>query len=129
MMKKWAQQIETQRRRYREPRHGHGHGGGSIGGKSQTDFTFLQNQSFENPYKEDDVDDDEAETLVGSGQPSWAGSTQYVPHDSFSKSRNGSSSSLRSRSTTGPSDGPPPPLSSAASARAPPPRFPPGTMP
>ncbi|KAI6817885.1 hypothetical protein KC340_g14529 [Hortaea werneckii] len=144
MMKKWAQQIETQRRRYRETRPGHGHGAGSIGGNagsrssdgsrhgggtSQTEFTFLQNQSFENPYKEDDVDDDEAETLVGSGQPSWAGSTQYVPHDSFSKSRNGSSSSLRSRSTTGTSDGPPPPLSSAASARAPPPRFPPGTMP
>lgn len=138
MMKRWAQQLESQRRRYRDSRHG-GHMNGGVpgartsdgsrhgGGTSQTEFSFLQNQpALENPYKEGEEEDDEAETLVGSGQPSWAGSTQYINHDSFSQSRNGSSTSLRSRSATGDSGGPTPTPSLAASARAPPPRFPSG---
>ena len=133
-MKKWAQQVEAQRRRYRESRHGSGTGSrnsnGSRIGTSVTEFTYMQNQpALENPYAQaaDEEDEDEVETLVGSGQPSWVGGGYPAAND-FAKSRNGSSSSLRSRSTTGESGGPIPTSTSAASARAPAPRFPQGSL-
>lgn len=80
---------------------------------SETQFTFLKGTQMENPYAEADVDDDD-ETLTG-GQ------------SEFSMSRNASSTSLRSRSTTGGSGGP-----SMQPTNGRPPRFPmpePGSLP
>ena len=60
MMKKWAQQIEAQRRRYRERTRNSD--GSRAGGTSQTEFEFMLNQpTLENPYAlpgEDDEEDD-----------------------------------------------------------------------
>jgi cell division control protein 24 len=101
-MKKWAQQIEAQRRRYRERTRNSD--GSRAGGTSQTEFEFMRNQpNLENPYArpgEDDEEDD-SETLVGSNAPSWVGPGQPYGngHSDFSQSRNASSTSLRSRST------------------------------
>ncbi|EMC98223.1 hypothetical protein BAUCODRAFT_54700, partial [Baudoinia panamericana UAMH 10762] len=126
-MKKWAQQIEAQRRRFR----------GDGGGTSATEFVYMQSQpAIENPYarmaREEEEDeeeeegqgerDDDVETLVASRAGSWetGGATM------FSQSRNGSQSSLRSRSTTGESA-----MSASGSmqqGRAPPPRFAPGSL-
>jgi cell division control protein 24 len=128
-MKKWAQQIEAQRRRYRERTRNSD--GSRAGGTSQTEFEFMRNQpNLENPYArpgEDDEEDD-LETLVGSNAPSWVGPGQPYGngHSDFSQSRNASSTSLRSRSTTSESNGPPP--SAAAQSRAQPPRMPSGTF-
>ncbi|CAK1364681.1 Rho guanine nucleotide exchange factor scd1 [Cercospora beticola] len=124
-LRKWAQQIEVQRRRYRERASTTRNSDSSTrGGTSATEFTFMQNQALENPYKEaidEDDDEDDAETAVGSGH--WSGSGGYP--SGLSQSRNGSSSSLRSRSTTGESS-----VSnlSGSTARVPPPRLPSGTM-
>lgn len=129
MMKKWAQQIEAQRRRYRERTRNSD--GSRAGGTSQTEFEFMRNQpNLENPYArpgEDDEEDD-SETLVGSSAPSWVGPGQPYSngYSDFSQSRNASSTSLRSRSTTSESTGPPP--SAAAQSRAQPPRMPSGSF-
>jgi cell division control protein 24 len=129
MMKKWAQQIESQRRRYRERMRNSD--GSRTGGTSQTEFEFMRNQpTLENPYARpgEEDEEDESETLVSSGGPSWSSSSQAYPNgqSEFSQSRNASTSSLRSRSTTSESTGPPP--SAAAQSRAPPPRMPPGAF-
>lgn len=125
-MKKWAQQIEAQRRRYRERTRNSD--GSRAGGTSQTEFEFMRNHNLENPYARtgEDEEEDDGETLVGSGAPSWVGPSQPYPSGDFSQSRNASSSSLRSRSTTSESAGPPP--SAAAQSRAQPPRMPPGAF-
>ncbi|KAK3094281.1 Guanine nucleotide exchange factor for Cdc42p, partial [Teratosphaeriaceae sp. CCFEE 6253] len=93
---------------------------------------------MENPYREEDLDEDEddeadgAETLVGSGNPSWVG--PYPGKSDFApQSRNASSTSLRSRSTTGDSGGaglptPTPSSMSMGAGRAPPPRFAQGAL-
>lgn len=110
-MKKWTLQIETQRRRYRE-RQRASDGSTRPSGTSATEFTYLQNHAtLENPYKEDDDDEDDVET-PGSNQAYPV----YPSNSEFSASRNGSSTSLRSRSTTGESG-------SVGSSRAGPPRF------
>ncbi|KAK5735096.1 Guanine nucleotide exchange factor for Cdc42p [Elasticomyces elasticus] len=134
LMKKWAQQIEMQRRRYRESRSARNSDGSRTGGTSVTEFMHMKGLgAMENPYAEDmEEDDDEAETLVGSGQPSWIGGypASAIARD-ISQSRNGSSTSLRSRSTTSNSDGnglPTPTPLSAVSGRAPAPRFPQGAL-
>ena len=50
MMKRWAQQIESQRRGYRE-KGGRNSDGSRNGGTSVTEFSFMQNQpALENPY-------------------------------------------------------------------------------
>ena len=131
-MKRWAQQIESQRRRYRE--RSRNSDGSRNGGTSQTEFTFMQNQpALENPYaqqaeEDEDEDDDEVETLVGSGAPSWGSAVGYPSNKEFGQSRNASSSSLRSRSTTGDSGGggPGPPTHAG---RQQPPRFAQGSLP
>lgn len=133
-LRKWANQIETQRRKYRESSsHSHSHARHSDSNRSQTsgtsnnEFVYLQNQPPpENPYKdtieEDDDDDEDAETLAGSAS-SWSlvnsAAGNGYPHD-----RNGSSASLRSRSTTGESTQA---SMSSGSTRAPP-RFAPGSF-
>ncbi|KXL45960.1 hypothetical protein M433DRAFT_66417 [Acidomyces richmondensis BFW] len=115
-MKKWAHQIESQRRRYGPSR------ARQSGGTSANEFIYMQNQgALENPYAQQVEDDeDEVDTLVASDAPSWSG-FGYSQRE-FSQSRNGSSSSLRSRSTTGDSAGQ---IESGlvTSSRAPPPRF------
>lgn len=127
-MKKWAMQIESQRKRYRERTRNSD--GSRTGGTSQTEFEFMRNQpALENPYARhgEDEEEDDSETLVGSGAPSWGSQQSYNANGSeFSKSRNASQSSLRSRSTTSESGGPPP--SAAAQSRAMPPRLPPGSL-
>jgi cell division control protein 24 len=124
MMRKWTQQIEAQRRKFREG--SRNSQGSRTGGTSETQFEFMRNQpTLENPYAAsigEEEDEEDAETLVGSGQPSWASQAPgFSGRSNFSQSRNASQSSLRSRSTTGDSGGPPP--SAAAQSRAPPPRF------
>jgi cell division control protein 24 len=110
LMKKWASQVDVQRRSWKEKARG-----SNKFGTSETEFTFMQNQgALENPYRyeDDGEDDDDVETVAG-----------YPPSSEFSAgSRTGSRSSLRSRSTTG--DSGPPPAQSAG--RVPPPRFPMG---
>ena len=104
-MKKWAIQIEAQRRKYRnrdartsggsQTRTGYGSGGPA--GTSVTEFEYMRGMpAMENPYAgmlEEEEEDDDVDTLVGPGH---AG-----PYSGFEQSRNGSSTSLRSRSTTG----------------------------
>jgi hypothetical protein len=72
-MKKWAQQIEAQRRRYRERTRNSD--GSRAGGTSQTEFEFMRNQpNLENPYarpgEEDEEDDSEAMHPAGLDQAS-----------------------------------------------------------
>ena len=112
LMKKWATQVNQQRKIWKEKARG---SEGKSFGTSETEFTFMQNQgALENPYRydEDADDDDEVSTLYGK---------PLVSEFSMG-SRNGSRSSLRSRSTTGDSG-----QSTAQPApRVPPPRFPMG---
>lgn len=87
-------------------------------GTSTTEFTFLQGQPApDNPYRQED--DEEEDAAHAAPFPA------YSPHSEFPASRNGSSTSLRSRSTTGES-GPP---SAGISGRMPPPRLPAGSIP
>lgn len=125
MLKKWAQQIETQRRKYRERTSAlrNSDGAKSAGGVSATEFSFMKNQRLpENPYKEvledDDDEDDGTDTITNNSY----GRANGLPHSSFTQSRNGSSSSLRSRSTTAES------AQSQAGRIPPPPRLPSGAM-
>lgn len=98
-MKKWSQQIESQRRRYRE--RVRNSDGSRAGGTSVTEFSYMQSQSgLVNPYSDMGDEEDDADTLVGSGGASWQGYPNKIGSD-FTESRNGSSTSLRSRSTTG----------------------------
>ncbi|KAI5210268.1 hypothetical protein AUEXF2481DRAFT_25014 [Aureobasidium subglaciale EXF-2481] len=89
------------------------------GGTSTTDFTYIQQnqEDLVNPYKEADDDDEEGTVVPQSPFPA------YAPHSSFESStmssRNASTTSLRSRSTTGESG---PPMS--LGGRMPPPRLP-----
>ena len=105
-MKRWAQQIEAQRRKYRDKltrtsdgSQRTGYGSGGIGGTSVTEFEYMRGMPvMENPYarmmEEEEEEEDDVETLVAGGQGPQ-------PYGGFEQSRNGSSSSLHSRSTTG----------------------------
>ncbi|CAK4034767.1 Rho guanine nucleotide exchange factor scd1 [Lecanosticta acicola] len=118
-LRKWAQQIDVQRRRYRERVSAARQSEGArTGGTSATEFTYMQNQpALENPYQEEDEEDD-LDTITG-----WSGSSSGYPlSGGFSQSRNGSSSSLRSRSTTSES------TQSVHSVRQQPPRLPSGSI-
>ncbi|KAK3711119.1 Guanine nucleotide exchange factor for Cdc42p [Vermiconidia calcicola] len=125
MMRKWTQQVETQRRRYRDrsgrasdaPSHRSGDGSGQT---SATEFVFMKGKELDNPYagygqEEEDEEEDDVNTLAASQ------SATYPYNSSFEQSRNGSSTSLRSRSTTGESG------ITAVSGRQAAPRLPPGT--
>ncbi|KAK5111378.1 hypothetical protein LTR62_005219 [Meristemomyces frigidus] len=127
-LSKWAAQIDLQRKRYRE-KSGRDSGGRGSGGTSATQFAFMRDLAgkVENPYaalaaeEEEEEEEEDGEEAVGYAAPSH----QYPGVDSFANSRNASSSSLRSRSTTGDSAGGPIP---GISGRAPAPRFPPGAL-
>ncbi|SMR48503.1 unnamed protein product [Zymoseptoria tritici ST99CH_1A5] len=118
-LKKWASSIETQRRRYHD----------RISGTSRTvpEFSYMANQGeLQNPYAQegeddDDDEDDDVDTALARSHTGWSGQTY------FSQSRNGSSSSLRSRSTTGESSAQGP--ASASTGRAPALRMPHSSMP
>lgn len=98
IMRKWSKQVDVQRKLFGEsskvPRQT---------GTSETEFTYLKNQGtmMENPYREEDLDEDEVE------QESQRQGLNYGVQSEFSMSRNASSTSLRARSATGGS-GPPP---------------------
>ncbi|KAF2753965.1 hypothetical protein EJ05DRAFT_444058 [Pseudovirgaria hyperparasitica] len=108
-MKKWAAQVDKQRRLWRDyarnsnPR-------AVPAAISATEFTYMRDHQMENPYQQNDDDDDDEDEEPESS----------FPQSEYSMSRNGSSTSLRSRSTTGESG---PPMGSA-DPRLPPARFP-----
>lgn len=105
-MKKWAAQVDTQRRIWRDAARVSNQNRQTS--TSATEFTYMQNQgSLVNPYAEDD-DPDDGDFDEGTSTPNQ--SYGYM-------STNGSNSSLRSRSGTGDSIFP-------GSSRQPPPRFP-----
>ncbi|KAF1950932.1 hypothetical protein CC80DRAFT_220235 [Byssothecium circinans] len=107
MMKKWATQVDTQRRAWQD--HARSSSGTTQSKPSDTQFTYMRDQALENPYQEDDDDDDgdEVDTVV----PGY-------PQDSYGMRQN-SGITPRSRSATGESANDP-------DSRVPPPRFPMG---
>lgn len=99
-MKKWAMQVDAQRRAFRDQ--ARSSASTSQSRPSDTQFTYMHDQQLENPYAEnDDDDDDEDIDTVVPGYPPTS-----------------SSASIRSRSTTG--------ESANEADRVPPPRFPMG---
>ncbi|KAB8337187.1 hypothetical protein FH972_021490 [Carpinus fangiana] len=81
VMTKWRDQVECQRRVCQESLRNT-----LPSNTSETEFTYLRGQAqLENPYADEAGEEDE----------------EYVDGSGFSISRNGSSTSLRSRSTTG----------------------------
>ncbi|KAF2024830.1 hypothetical protein EK21DRAFT_77845 [Setomelanomma holmii] len=106
-MKKWATQVDTQRRVWKD--HARSSASTTHSKPSDTQFAYMQGQVLENPYAEadDDDGDDDVDTV-----------TSGYPKDSYRAAHNSSSASMRSRSTTGDS-GPP-----TDDPRQPPPRFP-----
>lgn len=108
-MKKWSTAVDAQRKHCTADRE-------QFASADVTDFTWTRDQAvpMQNPYAQpEDDDDDELPP----------NSTIYPGQSSFESSRNASSTSLRSRSTTGEST-----QSLAVTARAPPPRFPMGAQ-
>lgn len=101
-MKKWAAQVDAQRRLNKEVTSTSS--GSKSSGTSETEFTYFRGVQMENPYRTEDYDDDydSASTGYHQGMP-----------------RIGSTTSLRSRSTTGDSA-----LSMSNAPRTRPPRFP-----
>lgn len=127
-MKKWAHQLEAQRRRYKE--HHQQFDSYRPNGTSETEFEYMRNQPrLENPYARMAGDEDDDDSSEGYPASAGGGSGNHYhrmdPHD-LSQSRNASQTSLRSRSTTGESTGHPPSL--LAQTRAIPPRLPPGSL-
>jgi cell division control protein 24 len=114
-MKKWAMQVDTQRRVWREA--ARSSASTTASRPSDTQFAYMRDQVLENPYAENDDDDmDEDIDPMATG----------YPRDSYGRQAS-SSASIRSRSTTGES-GPP----TETDPRLPPPRFPignPGPIP
>lgn len=112
-MKKWAAQVDAQRRIFKD--HARSSSSTKPSSASATEFTYMQNQpQLENPYREEEDDGDENDDM-DTVVPGYPG--QQENHGIKS---NGSSLSLRSRSTTGDSG---PPMNDLDS-RVPPPRFP-----
>lgn len=102
-MKKWATQVDTQRRAFRDSARTSANTTQSR--PSDTQFTYMHDQQLENPYaeQEDDDDDEDIDTVVPGYPPT------------------SSSASIRSRSTTS--------ESANEDSRVPPPRFPMGYPP
>lgn len=108
-MKKWATQVDTQRRVWKEA--ARSSASTTTSKPSDTQFAYMQGQVLENPYQEEDDDDGEEDI-----DPLASG----YPRDSYGTQQNSSSASIRSRSTTGESG---PPMGDGDS-RLPPARFP-----
>jgi cell division control protein 24 len=108
-MKKWSAAVDHQRKECGEQAQG------SAADASPPEFTWMQTQTamLPNPYaQQDDDDDDLPPHMQSSNSP-------YQQQSAFGMNRNASSTSLRSRSTTGESS-----QSLAGMVRQPPPRFP-----
>ncbi|KAI9838294.1 MAG: hypothetical protein M1819_005562 [Sarea resinae] len=122
-MRKWAKQVDLQRQLYSDSAKA---SGAKHSGTSETEFTYMRSQSanIQNPYQEDDLDEDEPEPPVNENANMPYDMAGYSSNSDFSASRNASSTSLRSRSTTGDS-GPP---MGQGQFRVPPPRFPMNTF-
>jgi len=105
-LRKWADQVDSQRRDYRSGRKTNPLATGSA---SQTEFVGLKNLQMDNPYREEEDEDDDGydDTTLGDSQPG------------FAISRNQSNTSLRSRSATG---------DSTMGPRVPPRQFPMGAQ-
>lgn len=130
-MKKWSAAVDLQRKICLEPLM---HADPSA---ATPEFAWMNTQKdLKNPYaeQEDDDDDEDDMHLANSGVYSQqaqmmqehSGHTTFPGHSNFKmdRTRNGSSTSLRSRSTTGESA-----QSLAGMVRQPPPRFPMPNMP
>lgn len=92
-MKKWAMQVDTQRRLWKEKESGKASASAALSKPSDTQFTYMRDQALENPYQEDDDDDDEADD-IDTVVPGY-------PQDNYGMRQNSSSVPPRSRSTTG----------------------------
>ncbi|KAA6410952.1 MAG: Rho guanyl nucleotide exchange [Lasallia pustulata] len=111
VMNRWRSQVEAQKKVLSDSARRSSHAG-----TSETEFTYMRGQGaiLQNPYQqEEDADDDFEEAGA------QAAAAMGAPLE-FTMNPNASSTSLRSRSTTGGS-GPP---TSQHQGRAPPPRFP-----
>lgn len=110
VMKKWSAAVDAQRKECNE----RSDPSGSASDSAPRDFVWMRDQTatLPNPYAQQEDEDDDDYTANGQ---------QIVGKSSFGMSRNASSTSLRSRSTTGEST-----QSLAGIVRAPPPRFPMG---
>lgn len=106
-MKKWALQVDTQRRVFKDQ--GRLSGSTTSSKPSDTQFAYMRDQVLENPYREDD--DEEAEEDLDNATPT------YTP-SGYGARKNSLGASIRSRSTTG---------DSGSMMNDPPPRFPMGT--
>ena len=104
IMNKWRSKVEAQRNRLNESARSSGHTG-----TSDTEFSYMKSAALKNPYKQEDDGEEEDDER-----------TARAAALAHSMSRNTSSTSLRSRSTTGGS-GPP---TGQVTGRVPPPRFP-----
>ncbi|KAF1938795.1 hypothetical protein EJ02DRAFT_514266 [Clathrospora elynae] len=109
-MKKWAMQVDTQRRVWKDQQRTSSSTTHSK--PSDTQFAYMRDQVLENPYQEEDDDDGEEDN-----DPLATG----YPRDSYGIKQNSFTPSIRSRSTTGESG---PPMD--GDPRAPPARFPMG---
>ncbi|USP81603.1 hypothetical protein yc1106_08877 [Curvularia clavata] len=109
-MKKWAMQVDTQRRIWKDQ--ARTSASTTHSKPSDTQFNYMRDQVLENPYQEDDDDegDDDIDPVTG------------YPRNPYGVRQNSSTPSLRSRSTTGESG---PPINDGE-PRVPPPRFPMG---
>lgn len=110
-MKKWATQVDTQRRVWKD--HARSSASTTASKPSDTQFAYMRDQVLENPYQEDD--DDDGDDDIDNVAPGY-------PRESYGIRQNSVSASMRSRSTTGDSG---PPMNEGDS-RVPPPRFPMG---
>jgi cell division control protein 24 len=89
-MKKWAMQVDAQRRVFKDA--ARTSASTTASKPSDTQFAYMRDQVLENPYREDD--DDDGEEDIDAGPSSY-------PGDSYRHAHNSSSASIRSRSTTG----------------------------
>lgn len=90
-MRKWADQVNSQRRSHREQQRSSSRATTVV---PDTEFYSLRDQTLENPHKmyHDDDEDDDYETGPVSGYPAYG---------NYPITRNESQTSFRSRSTTG----------------------------
>jgi cell division control protein 24 len=116
-MKKWYEGVDTQKKL-----HAAGPTSGSSPDATTATFTWMQDQGapITNPYQEDEDDDDDYSIAQNMAAQATMPNSTY-PGPISSMPRNSSTTSLRSRSTTGESQ-----QSLAGIARAPPPRSPMG---
>jgi cell division control protein 24 len=115
-MKKWAAQVDTQRRVWRDHARASNSTTHSKPSGSDVQFNYMRDQVLENPYQEDDDDGDEDDIDIDTVIPGY-----LAPQDPYAR-QNSASGPPRSRSATEDSGS----VGSEADSRVPPPRFPMG---